>query len=199
LLGEGYPRPLLAGIAVSFVGVTVIALGGSGGHGDGLGIVLGLGTAVLYAAGILAQKVALRATDPLTATWLGCVLGTVVLLPYTPGAVDELTRAPATAVAAVGYLGIFPTAVGFALWAFALTRSDAGKLASTTLAVPGIVVVMSWVTLGELPTVFGLVGGVMCLAGVTLAQRRSVSRSTVAVPGRVRPARRGRRARRAAR
>jgi drug/metabolite transporter (DMT)-like permease len=173
LLGEGYPRPLLAGIAVSFSGVTVIALGGSGGHSDGLGIVLGLVTAVLYAAGVLTQKVALRATDPLTATWLGCLLGTAVLLPYTPRALDELTGAPATAVAAVAYLGIFPTAVGFALWAFALTRSDAGKLASTTLSVPGIVVVMSWVTLGELPTVFGLVGGAMCLAGVALSRRRA--------------------------
>jgi drug/metabolite transporter (DMT)-like permease len=172
LLGEGFPRPLLAGIVVSFTGVTIIAVGGPGGHGDGLGVLLGLGTAVLYAAGILTQKVALRTTDSLTATWLGCITGTVVLLPFVPQAVDELTRAPGPAVAAVVYLGVFPTAVGFALWAYALTRINAGIMASTTLSVPGIVVLMSWALLGELPTAAGLVGGAMCLLGVAVSRRR---------------------------
>ena len=171
LLGEGYPRPLLIGIAVSFTGVAIIALGGGGGRGDRLGVALGLLTAALYAAGILAQKVALRTTDALTATWLGCVVGTVVVLPFAGSAVAELARASAPAVAAVVYLGVFPTAVGFALWAYALTRSDAGRLASTTLTVPGIVVLMSWAVLGELPTAAGLVGGALCLVGVAVSRR----------------------------
>jgi drug/metabolite transporter (DMT)-like permease len=182
-LGEGYPRPLLVGIAVSFTGVTIIALGGAGAHGDLLGILLGLVTAVLYAAGILAQKVALRTTDALTATWLGCVVGTVALLPFAPATAVELTHASAGAVAAVVYLGVFPTAVGFALWAYALTRVNAGTLASTTLSVPGIVVAMSWALLGELPSVAGLVGGVLCLLGVAVSRRRPRSTSR-----RVRPA-----------
>lgn len=174
-LGEGYPRPLLAGIVVSFTGVTIIAVGGPG-HGDRLGIVLGLVTAFLYAAGILTQKVALRTTTSLTATWLGCVTGTVVLLPFVPQALGELTRAPASAVAAVVYLGVFPTAVGFTLWAYALTRVNAGVMASTTLSVPGIVVLMSWALLGELPTVAGLVGGALCLLGVAVSRRRPRAR-----------------------
>ena len=70
------------------------------------------------------------------------------------------------------YLGIFPTAVGFALWAYALTRTDAGAMAATTLSVPGIVVLMSWALLGELPTVAGLVGGALCLLGVAVSRRR---------------------------
>jgi drug/metabolite transporter (DMT)-like permease len=170
-LGEGYPRPLLVGIAVSFTGVTIIAVGGDGGHSDRLGILLGLVTAVLYAAGIVVQKVTLRTTDAVTATWLGCVAGTVAVLPAAPQAVAELVRAPGSAVAAVVYLGVFPTAVGFALWAYALARVNAGTMASTTLSVPGIVVLMSWALLGELPTVAGLVGGALCLLGVAVARR----------------------------
>jgi drug/metabolite transporter (DMT)-like permease len=173
LLGEGYPRPLLIGIVVSFAGVAVIAVGGASGHSDRLGVVLGLVTAVLYAAGILTQKITLRTTDSLTATWLGCVVGTVVLLPFLPATLAELSRAPGSAVAAVAYLGVFPTAVGFTLWAYALTRINAGTMASTTLMVPGIVVLMSWALLGELPTVAGLVGGVLCLLGVAISRRRS--------------------------
>ena len=172
LLGEGWPRRLLVGIVVSFTGVMIIAADGATGRIDRIGIVLGLVTAVLYAAGVLVQKVALRTTDGLTATWLGCAIGTVVLLPFAPQAVGELAQAPAAAVAAVIYLGVFPTAVGFALWAFALTRMNAGVLASTTLTVPGIVVLMSWALLGELPTVIALAGGALCLAGVAVSRRR---------------------------
>ena len=172
LLGEGWPRRLLVGILVSFTGVLIIAADGATGRTDRIGIVLGLVTAVLYAAGVLVQKVALRTTDALTATWLGCAIGAVVLLPFAPQAVGELAQAPGGAVAAVVYLGVFPTAVGFALWAYALTRLNAGVLASTTLTVPGIVVLMSWALLGELPTVVALVGGALCLAGVAVSRRR---------------------------
>ena len=172
LLGEGWPRRLLVGILVSFTGVLIIAADGATGRTDRIGVVLGLVTAVLYATGVLVQKVALRTTDALTATWLGCAIGTVVLLPFAPQAVGELAQAPGGAVAAVVYLGVFPTAVGFVLWAYALTRLNAGVLASTTLTVPGIVVLMSWAVLGELPTAVALVGGALCLAGVAVSRRR---------------------------
>jgi drug/metabolite transporter (DMT)-like permease len=172
LLGEGWPRPLLVGIVVSFAGVTIIAVDGASGRTDRFGVLLGLVTALLYAAGVLAQKVALRTTNSFTATWIGCAIGTSVLLPVGPRAVEELAHAPAGAVAAVVYLGVFPTAVGFALWAYALRRMTAGVLASTTLAVPGVVVLLSWALLGELPTAVALLGGVLCLLGVAVSRRR---------------------------
>jgi drug/metabolite transporter (DMT)-like permease len=183
LLGEGWPRRLLVGILVSFTGVLIIAADGATGRTDRIGIVLGLVTAVLYAAGVLVQKVALRTTDALTATWLGCAIGAVVLLPFAPQAVGELAQAPGGAVAAVVYLGVFPTAVGFALWAYALTRLNAGVLASTTLTVPGIVVLMSWALLGELPTAVALVGGALCLAGVAVSRRRPRAGTGIAPTG----------------
>lgn len=175
LLGEGYPRPLLVGIAVSFTGVVIIASAGTGGGSDRLGLVLGLLAAVLYAAGVLVQKVALRHTDALTATWLGCLVGTAVLTPFTGRAVAELGGASWQAVAAVAYLGVFPTALGFALWAYALTRLDAGALTATTLSVPGIVVLMSWAALGELPAAAALLGGALCLLGVAVSRRRAAT------------------------
>ena len=101
--------------------------------------------------------------------WL---VGTLVLLPFAGPALEELGRAPWSAIVAVVYLGIFPTAVGFTLWAYALTRTDAGAMAATTLSVPGIVVLMSWAVLGELPTVAGLLGGALCLLGVAISRRR---------------------------
>lgn len=182
-MGEGLPRPLLVGIGIAFTGVVIIAVGGAGGHTDRLGIALGIVTAVLYAAGVLTQKVALRSVDAVSATWVGCAAGTVVLLPFLPQAVGEFSRAPGGAIAAVAYLGIFPTATAFTLWAYALTRSSAGRLASTTLAVPAIVVLMSWIGLGEIPTAIALVGGALCLAGVAVSRHRPSAPSAVPTSG----------------
>lgn len=172
LLKEGFPRPLMVGIGIAFAGVVVIAIGGVGAHSEPLGIVLGILAAALYASGVLVQKVALREADALSATWIGCVVGAVVLLPFLPQTVVELSGAPVPAVLGVVYLGMFPTAVAFLLWAYVLKRSPAGATASATLAVPAIVVLLSWLLLGELPTVLGMIGGVLCLAGVAWSRRR---------------------------
>ncbi|QUQ70085.1 DMT family transporter [Kutzneria sp. CA-103260] len=170
---EGFPRPVVIGMLVAFAGVVVIAVGGDGGGvADTLGIVLGLVTAVLYAAGVLMQKVALRSVDAVTATWVGCAAGLVATLPFAPQAVVELSHAPGSAIAGVVFLGVGPTAIAFTTWAYALARTDAGRMAATTLCVPGIAVLVSWVTLGEVPTALGLLGGALCLAGVAISRRK---------------------------
>ena len=171
-LKEGFPRSLMVGMVIAFAGVVLIATGGIGAHSDPIGIALGILAAVLYASGVLVQKVALRHTDALSATWVGCVIGAAVLLPFLPQTVVEVAAAPAPAVLAMVYLGVFPSAVAFMLWAYVLQRGSAGATASATLAVPAIVVVLSWLLLGELPTLLGLAGGALCLAGVAWSRRK---------------------------
>ena len=179
-MGEGFARPLVVGIVIAFTGVTLIAFGGSGGHSDGLGIVLGVLSALLFASAVLIQKIVLRSVDAISATWMGCVAGNVALLGYLPQAVHEMSRAPAGAIVGVVYLGLFPTAIAFTLWAYALTHTDAGRLASTTLVVPAITVLMSWAAVSEVPTALGLVGGATCLTGVAIGRRPSTRSRTSA-------------------
>ncbi len=152
----------------------VRALGGSGAAGvnAAIGVALGLLAALLYATGVLLQKVALRTVDAVTATFLGCAVGAVALLPFAPQFVAETAAAPAGALAVAVYLGVFPTAIAFSTWAYALARTDAGRMTATTLTVPAIVIVLSWLFLGELPTVLGMLGGALCLLGVAISRRR---------------------------
>jgi drug/metabolite transporter (DMT)-like permease len=173
-LSEGFPRPLVVGISIAFLGVLIIGLGGSGGESvnDGGGILLGLLAAVLYASGVLLQKVALGRVDAVTATFLGCTIGAVVLAPFAPQFVAETAAAPADALVVVIYLGVFPTAIAFSTWAYALARTNAGPMTATTLTVPAIVILLSWMLLGELPTVLGMFGGALCLLGVAISRRR---------------------------
>lgn len=185
-LGEGYPVRLIVGSLVALGGVAVIATG-SAVHRDGIGVALCLLAAVLYTAGVLIQKVALRGVDGLTAIWLGCLIAAVILLPWLPELVGELRAAPTGAVLGAVYLGLFPTAIGFTCWAYALRRMDAGRLSATTYAVPAVSVLLSWLLLAEVPTAYGLIGGVICLIGVAIS-RRAPGRRAVRSGGAAGPA-----------
>ncbi|HTW12783.1 MAG TPA: DMT family transporter [Solirubrobacteraceae bacterium] len=171
LLGEGFPRALLSGCAIAFLGAALIALGLSG-HGthELLGAGLCVVAAVCYAAGVVAQKPALRHASALQVTWLACLTGAVAMLAYLPETLHQLAHSSAATVVGAVYLGVGPTATGFVLWAYALARTDAGKLGSTTYLVPPLVVLIGWITLGEVPPLLALPGGLLCLAGVAVAR-----------------------------
>ncbi|WP_377274305.1 DMT family transporter [Peterkaempfera sp. SMS 1(5)a] len=173
LLKEGFPPPLLAGMAVSFAGAAVVGLASS--HGGGApvaGVLLCLAAAVTYACGVVAQKPALHHASALQVTAFGCFTGTVVCLPFTGQLVDQAARAPASATLDMVYLGVFPTALAFTTWAYALSRTTAGRMGATTYAVPALVVLMSWLALGEVPVPLSFLGGALCLGGVALSRRR---------------------------
>ncbi|MBG0820145.1 DMT family transporter [Planomonospora sp. ID91781] len=171
LLGEGFPSRLLAGMAVSFAGAVVVGVSMSGGgESSVLGVLLCLAAAVLYAAGVVCQKPALRHGSALQVTTFGCVVGTVACLPFAGPLAAELPEAPLSATLNMVYLGVFPTALAFTTWAYALARTTAGKMGATTYIVPALVVLMSWLVLDEVPGWLTAAGGALCLAGVAVSR-----------------------------
>lgn len=172
LLKEGLPRGLVTGMAVSFAGAVVVGLSMSGGGGASvLGVALCLLAALTYGAGVVAQKPALRHASPLQVTAFGCLIGTVACLPFAGQLLSQVRDAPLRATLDVVYLGLFPTALAFTTWAYALARTTAGRMGATTYAVPALVVLMSWAVLGEVPGWLTLAGGALCLGGVALSRR----------------------------
>lgn len=171
-LREGFPRSLFLGCGVALAGVAVIAVSSSTGHSTAVGVVLCLSAAVVYAGGAVSQKFALRHVDALQAVAMCCAVGVVFFLPFAGELVVQVHSAPPAAIAWVAYLGACPTAVGFFTWAYALKRTDAGRLAATTYAVPPISLFLGWLLLGETPAPLVYVGGAICLAGVALSRRR---------------------------
>lgn len=170
-LKEGFPPLLLAGMAVSFVGAVVVGFSSSGGGSSSvLGLALCLLAAVAYGAGVVLQKPALRHATPMQVTTYGCLIGTVACLPFSGQLVSNLSAAPVSATLNVVYLGLFPTALAFTTWAYALSRTTAGKMGATTYAVPAVVVLISWLALDEVPGWVTLLGGAICLGGVAVSR-----------------------------
>ncbi|MEV7866977.1 DMT family transporter [Streptomyces sp. NPDC088124] len=183
LLGESLPPRLLAGMAVSFAGAVAVGLSMSGeGDASVLGVALCVLAAVAYAGGVVAQKPALAYGSALQVTTFGCLTGAVACLPFAGQLVHDAAGAPLTATLNMVYLGVFPTALAFTTWAYALARTTAGRMGATTYAVPALVVLMAWLVLDEIPGLLTLGGGALCLAGVAVSRSRPRSRTAV-VPG----------------
>ncbi|MFA1547500.1 DMT family transporter [Actinomadura chokoriensis] len=171
LLREGLSSRLMAGMAVSFAGAAVVGLSMSGeGRASVGGVLLCLVAAVTYAAGVVSQKPALRHASALQFTTFACAIGALACLPFSGQLVSQAADAPAGATLNMVYLGVFPTALAFTTWGYALARTSAGKMGATTYAVPALVVGMSWLFLGEVPGLVTLAGGLLCLAGVAVSR-----------------------------
>ncbi|MFF5289091.1 DMT family transporter [Paractinoplanes globisporus] len=183
LLREAAPRSLWVGIAVSFAGTVVVGLSMSGGGSSSLlGVLLCVLAAITYAIGVVAQKPALRHGSALQITTYSALVAAIALLPFAGVLAREAADAPLSATLNVIYLGVGPTAIAFTTWAYALARTSASKLGATTYVVPALVVVMSWLFLGEVPGWLTLAGGALCLAGVAVSRRRVAAPVAVVSP-----------------
>ncbi len=178
LLREGFAPWLVAGMAVSLAGAIVVAISeaasseSGGGRDSVIGVALCVVAAVCYAAGVVFQKPALGHASAIQVTTFGCFTGTAACLPFAGQLVSQLGSASASDTLNVVYLGLFPTMLGFTTWAYALARTPSGKMGATTYAVPGLVVLMSWLILGQVPGWLTLAGGALCLAGVAVSRGR---------------------------
>jgi len=171
VLREGFPSRLFTGCLVSFAGAAVIGVATSR-HGlhESVGAILCVVAAFAYAGGVVAQKPVLRNVSPLTVTWLACTIGAISCLPYAGSLVHGVAHARTSTLAWTVYLGVAPTAIGFVTWAYALARTTAGRMGSTTYLVPPLALLFGWAFLAEVPPLLVLPGGVLCLAGVALAR-----------------------------
>lgn len=172
-LGEQLHRWLLIGMTVGFAGVVVIGRSSSGaGDGDLLGVVLAAVAAVTYAVGVLTQKPVLSAAGALETTFVAVSIGAVVCLPWSLDLASVVAGASTDTVLWIVYLGLFPTAIAFTTWAYALSRTNASTMALSTFLVPFLASGMAWVTLDEVPAPLAFVGGALCIVGVVVARRR---------------------------
>jgi drug/metabolite transporter (DMT)-like permease len=167
-LGERLRRWAWAGMALSFAGILVIAVG------KGQDLDLRWGAALILMASFsmsgynVIQKRMLRRYPAVALTTYSLWAGTLLLLPFAPGLAAEVAAAPPAATFSVIYLGVGPAALAYATWAFALSRLPAGRAASFLYAVPVMAFLFGWVWLGEIPHAADLAGGALALGGVVL-------------------------------
>lgn len=171
-LKEGFAAQVVLGSLVAFAGVLIIGTASSSGHAEVWGVVLCIVAAVVYSVALVTLKPVLGRLPALQVTWICCAIGFVACLPFGPALVRETGDSSASGFWWLVFLGALPTAVAFTTWTYALARTGAAKLGVTTYLVPPIAIVLAWVLLGETPALLSIVGGALCLVGVTISRRR---------------------------
>ncbi|OJU41227.1 MAG: hypothetical protein BGN97_15910 [Microbacterium sp. 69-10] len=107
-LHEGFPKPLIIGAPLAFLGVVLIGMTSHTDAGlDVTGLLLALLAAVMYAGCTLLQKHLLSAgADSTTLTFFGAAAGTVALLPWTGSMIHAVQTAPLDATYVVPAIAI---------------------------------------------------------------------------------------------
>jgi drug/metabolite transporter (DMT)-like permease len=165
------PRGWL-GILTAFAGVVLIVAGQQGSFGISRGAFFILSAALSVAIYFVAQRPLLKRYSPLELTTYSIWSGTVLIVFYLPRLVGECHTATWQMIAAVAYLGVFPAALGFVLWNYAMSRLTVSRISSFLYLVPVAAMTGGWLMLREIPTALSLCGGPVAVAGVFLVNTR---------------------------
>lgn len=167
-LGERLPFRKVLGLAIALIGVMLVVLG-SGKQVKiepmaALVLICVLATAVLF----VGQKPYFARNNMIGVTTLVFFAGTLGTLPFGLGLPHALAVASWPRIAALVYLGIAPTFVGYLAWNYALHRASATQVTTFIYFSPPIAVLIGWLWLGEVPGLFTLLGGAITVGGVIL-------------------------------
>lgn len=181
LLGEPISARAWSGIAVGFLGATVMTLAQAGSLRLDPDALLVLAAAVAQATFFVLQKPLLARYRGFEVTCYAMWSGTLLGLPLLPALVRDLPDAGAGPLTAMIFLGVGPSAVGFVTWAYAQARAPVATVANTLFLVPFLAIGIGWVVLAETVQPAALAGGLLALAGVAVSRatpRRGKQRST---------------------
>ncbi len=175
-LGEKFSPWAWVGAAIGFTGAAIIAFAASGGFRFTPDAIVVLVAAFCQAAQFVLQKPLLPRYGALSTTAYLVWAGTVFLLPFLPAGVVALPGASHSAILATIYLGLFPAAVAYAAWSYALAHFPVGRTTMSLYLVAPIAILLTIVWFGIWPRPTALLGGAIAIAGVvvvnTLGRRR---------------------------
>jgi drug/metabolite transporter (DMT)-like permease len=167
----------LCGCAIALAGEAVIIAGRAGGDGGSAtlgGDLILLAGALAVSSGYVAGALLVpRGVSSATTTYWGVILGGVVLAPLGLGLVagGGMPHADARSWAAVLFLAVLVSIVGYVGWYWALASGGIVRMAPLMFLQPISGLVLAALLLGErLTPGFGL-GAAAILAGVALARR----------------------------
>ncbi|HEV3478637.1 MAG TPA: DMT family transporter [Gaiellaceae bacterium] len=180
---EAVRRRIWAALALSILGIALLVELWNGLTLDGLGVAASLGSAATFAVYILSAERAVVRRDPVSLVCYGFLLASIFWAVLEPWASFPVERVDET-VSLLGrledvslpvwllmsWMVVLGTIVPFALLAASLRHIPASRAAITAMFEPVAATGLAYAWLGESLTAFQLVGALVVLVAILLAQ-----------------------------
>ncbi|HZY81874.1 MAG TPA: EamA family transporter [Cyclobacteriaceae bacterium] len=157
----------LVPVVICLSGVAIISFGESA-FSLNVGIVYILVGAVSMSVYFIIQKKILANYSSLESVSYTIWSGTAFLLPLQHNAIAAVVNAPISATWTVIYLGIFPAALAYVLWSYAIQHNGPVKTSVFLFFVPITSIVISFVWADEMPNITALTGGAVIAFGMSM-------------------------------
>ncbi len=167
----------ILGIIVSFCGITIICFSEKNGISFNPGVIIMAAAAILISLyNIMVKKLAKKYTSLQIITY-AFISGTFFLLFFAPSLLNEIRDIPFSIHLTVIYLGLFPAAIAYVLWAFALSGGNTAQVASFMYVTPLLTIIIGWFWIKEIPGILSILGGLIIIAGVIITNFTKFVRS----------------------
>ncbi len=165
------------GLAIGFAGIVITTLGSSGStftisKEAFFVLVAAFATSVMF----VYQKPLLNRYTSIELTAYFTWAGTLPFLIFFPGFFQNIQHATVGANLSAVYIGIFPTAIGYATWAIALSAGKASTVSSMLYLEPVVAIIVAWIWLREWPNALSLIGGIIAISGVIVVNMKGKKR-----------------------
>lgn len=183
LLGERMPAGAWFGSLLALGGVGLIALGARGPLSFNPYALFVLLSALSTSFFTILQRPLFARYRPVEVVAFATWAGTVPMVAFLPGFVGDVASAGAAPLAAVGYIGMFPSAVAYSLYAMSLSKAPVTVVTTYLYLVPVSSLFFSWLLLAEVPSLLTVLGGAVAILGIALvnaAKQRALRRATTA-------------------
>jgi len=178
LFRERPARIFIAGLTVALVGAGIMAGGADATRAINapLGDVLSLATALWYAFYFIAMRSARQGAGASRAMFWSTAVSTPILLGVALAFGEQIMPGSGAGwLACIGLAVVHIAGQGSIAWA--LGRLPASTASVVVLAQPVVAAVAGWILFAEILTPLQILGGVLTLAGVVIAQRAPVQRA----------------------
>lgn len=155
-----------AAILIEFIGVAVLMLMNSV-FSINTGLFWLMGAAISLSLYNLVQRRLTRTYSGLQSATFSIFFGALLLGVFLPGALGEMPAAPPIAFVYVAIMGVFPSAVGYAFWAKALSKAKKTSQVSNYMFItPFATTILGFLMAGEIPDRATVLGGGIILFGM---------------------------------
>ena len=180
---ERIGRVALAGVAISFVGIVLVVLGGTRAVSFSASTVRGdltmLGAAAAWSAYTVGAAPLVRRYGalPITAVtmWVG---GVVLFLVSIPAFLrQDWTAVGVASWSALLFSGAFAIALAYFIWYYSIRQLGSTRTAVYANFIPVVAIAIAWLTLNEIPTWLQVAGAGAIVGGTILVRIGRIERS----------------------